>query len=306
MASSSSNRLNTGNKVSSMGNKVFYILLTAVNLGILHIYFGIPFSSIQVSQLPSSENGRLSEGSVIGGHSLDVKLALDNRESLFSEPGQSNFEVIPLDVKYSLPANVDDCKEGSIWCCSKIPIHATSYYGFSDLNDQQKWLQSCRVAASGQQILLPNILKELTHPYDFIDGDTAFQNLHKQIDEFLDASDGFLGRMKSSNTNKRSHTPMSYGTYYEKTPFTKQESMHRVPILASGFMQYSGHSKDFLRGQFLGFKGVSLTQILHHWGKQKHAIPMTERFILVTAFNEVRKIDVSSHFLSYSCHIFTS
>jgi hypothetical protein len=283
MASSSSSRSNTG-KIT-IGNKVFYIFLTAVNLGILHIYFGLPFSTTQESKLPLSENGRLSEGSVIGGHSLDVKLALDNS---LGESGGSNFEGLPLGVTYNLPANVDDCKEGSLWCCSKIPMHVKSYYGFSDLDNQQKWLQSCRLAASGKQVLLPNILKELTHPYDFIDGDTAFQNLHKQVDEFLDATDGFIGRTKASNTftSKISQTPMSYGNYYEKTPYTKEESMHRVPILASGFMQYSGHSKDFLRGHFLGFKGVSLTQILHHWGRQKKDIPMTERFILITAFNE--------------------
>jgi hypothetical protein len=80
--------------------------------------------------------------------------------------------------------------------------------------------------------------------------------------------------------------PMSYGQFYEKTPYTRREHMHRVPIVMSGFMKYSGHSKDFLRGRFIGFEGVGLRDILRLWDKQKAQIGMDERFILVTNLNE--------------------
>jgi hypothetical protein len=192
-----------------------------------------------------------------------------------------------LTMAYSDPDIADDCTEGSIWCCSKIAMISKSYYGFSDPTDSQKWLESCHIAASGQQSLLPNILKELTHPYDFIDGDTAFHILHKQIDEFLDATDGFVGRMNNTKGQRVTKgVPLSYGTFYDKTPYTEMKLMNRAPILMSGFMQYSGHSKDYLRGSFLGFKGVSLSQIMNHWKKQKDHIDMNERFILVAALNE--------------------
>ena len=181
---------------------------------------------------------------------------------------------------------IDDCSPESIWCCSKIPMMKKSLYGFPDLVDSERWLRSCRVAATDKQILLPHVLKEHTSPYDFIDGDTAFTLLHKQVDEFMDVATGFIGRMKPTDKIKMPVVPVSYGHFYERTDFTQQNLLNRVPIIMSAFMSYSGSGKDFLKGKFLGYRGLVLRQILEHWEKQKSQIDMKERFILVTPLNE--------------------
>ena len=181
------------------------------------------------------------------------------------------------------------CKEGDIWCCHQGKMPVASHFGFGVATDTQKWYESCQLAASGQQIFLPRIMKEITHPYDFIDGDVSFQFLHKQVDEFLTVKDGFTGRMKPGSydaSKGAAPAPNSYGQFYGKVQYTKYEHMHRTPILMSGFMRYSGYSKDFLRGRFLGFEGVGLKDILRLWDKQKASIPMDERFMLVTNLNE--------------------
>ena len=181
------------------------------------------------------------------------------------------------------------CKEGDIWCCHQGKMPVASHFGFGVATDTQKWYESCQLAASGQQILLPRIMKEITHPYDFIDGDVSFQFLHKQVDEFLTVKDGFTGRMKPGSydaSKAAAPAPNSYGQFYGKVQYTKYEHMHRTPILMSGFMRYSGYSKDFLRGRFLGFEGVGLKDILRLWDKQKDSISMDERFMLVTNLNE--------------------
>ena len=165
----------------------------------------------------------------------------------------------------------------------------TSHFNFPVAQDAQKWYESCLIAASGRQVLLPRIMQELTHPYDFIDGDTAFQLLHKQVDEFLTIKDGFTGRMKAGSydgSKAAAPAPVSYGQFYEKVQYTKKEHMHRTPILMSGFMKYSRMGKDFLRGHFMGFEGVGMKDVLRLWDQQKAYIDPNERFILVTNLNE--------------------
>ena len=183
-------------------------------------------------------------------------------------------------------AVLDDCSEASIWCCSNLQMPSKSFYGFTDLSDPEKWLKSCRIAASGQQVLLPAILKVLTSPYDFIDGDTAFHSLQKQADEFLDSTTGFLGRMNGTEDIKGPAVPKSYGQFYEQTTHTQQALMNRAPILMTAFLKYTGSSEDFLRGHYLGFRGVGLGLVLDHWERQKASIDKSQRFVLIAALNE--------------------
>lgn len=262
------------NREVSSKSKVFYLLLAALNFGILYFY-GLPRFrgvSYQRKHKKSFVVETSSAQNAVGQTSVRV-------DDKVLESAVTADIVFPLDF-------IDDCSQGSIWCCSQLSMHKKSYFGFPDLDDEMKWLHSCRLAASGRQILLPKILREHTSPYDFIDGDVSFLNLHKQVDEFLDPIEGFVGRMKITGEQRRRAVPVSYGQFYEKTANTLREHMGRVPILMSAFLQYSGVKKDYLRGQERGYKGLSLTQILHHWKKQEAGINSEERFILIGILNE--------------------
>ena len=249
-------------------------LLALLNFGFLYFY-GIP-RSWEADNSHLYDQSMLIEGPLIQKATPHIDTEVNRH---FSGPAVPPDIVFPVDY-------VDDCSEGSIWCCSQLTIHKKSYFGFPNLDDKIKWLHSCRIAASGQQVLLPKILLEHTSPYDFIDGDISFINLHKQIDEFLDPNEGFISRMNTTRERGRGAVPISYGQFYEKAVSTQREHMNRVPILMSAFLQYSGVRRDYLRGQDRGYKGLSLTQILHHWEKQEAAINPEERFILVSILNE--------------------
>ena len=259
--------------VSSFSSAVCF-LLTILNSGILYFY-GFPrFREADHSHL--NDQSTAIKASLIQKSTQRIDTGVNKH---LSGPSATPDTIFPSDY-------VDDCSEGSIWCCSQLQINKKSYFGFPDIDDKRKWLDSCRIAASGQQVLLPKILLEHTSPYDFIDGDISFVNLQKQIDEFLDPNEGFISRMNTTGERGRGAVPISYGQFYEKAGSTQPEHMNRVPILMSAFLQYSGVRKDYLRGQDRGYKGLSLTQILHHWEKQEAAIRPEERFILVSILNE--------------------
>jgi hypothetical protein len=77
------------------------------------------------------------------------------------------------------------CRDGDIWCCHQGKMPTKSHFHFPVATDPQRWYESCKLAEAGPQVLLPRIMREITHPYDFIDGDVSFQFLHKQVDEFM-------------------------------------------------------------------------------------------------------------------------
>ena len=77
------------------------------------------------------------------------------------------------------------CGDGDIWCCHQGKMPTKSHFHFPVATDPQRWYESCKLAEAGPQVLLPRIMREITHPYDFIDGDVSFQLLHKQMDEFM-------------------------------------------------------------------------------------------------------------------------
>ena len=269
------------NKVGGLKSisKIIYFVLFVVSLVALHLYFEGRNETRRKSPAISAKELYRKEKSIYNGPStVDTIKSTHPREVI--QPTES----VPLASAGGDRA--DDCSEGSVWCCSDLQMPSKSFYGFTDLTDREKWLKSCRIAASGQQVLLPNILKVLTSPYDFIDGDTAFHALQKQADEFLDATTGFIGRMNDTEGIKGPPVPKSYGLVYEKTTFTQQSLMNRAPILMTAFLKYTGYRKDFLRGHYLGVAGVGLGLVLDHWEKQKASIDMSQRFVLIAALNE--------------------
>ena len=60
----------------------------------------------------------------------------------------------------------------------------------------------------------------------------------------------------------------------------------RTPVVLGGYGIYVGYHFDFLAGNFQGFRGLSLKDILRFWSLQKSDIDSEQRFILVTALNE--------------------
>lgn len=270
------------NKVGGLKSisKVIYCVLFVISLIALHLYYeGRNKDKLPSKNLSAKELYRREKSIYVGPSIVDAKIiSIDAHEAI--RPVES----VPLTSNSS--DVIDDCSESSIWCCSNLEMPSKSFYGFADLTDREKWLKSCRVAASGEQVLLPNILKVLTSPYDFIDGDTAFHTLQKQADEFLDSETGFLGRMNNNTKAKSPAVPKSYGQHFERTVFTQQSLMNRAPILMTAFLKYSGHRKDFLRGHFLGVSGLGLGLLLSHWERQKASIDMDQRFVLIAALNE--------------------
>jgi hypothetical protein len=263
-----------------LSSRSICFVLTAVNVIILLSY---TFMKHNGDLAPHGPTQHIPDPDVSIFYETQNNLAKNVRQVISNT--EINMAMKPLVRKRS--SATSDCDDDDFWCCPQRKLPAKSHFGFAPADDEQKWYDSCRVAQSGQQVLLSQIMKEITHPYDFLDGDVSFQLLHKQVDEFMGKKDGFRGRMSPDKAKKAlSASPMSYGQFYEKAPFTKQEHLGRVPILMSGFMKYSGYNKDFLRGQFQGFEGIGLKEILKFWDDQKRFIPETERFILITALNE--------------------
>ena len=276
---------------SGLCGALFYLTVTAVNVLVLVHYMHERSSSQPLSQQQPQISSKMEVKPVViqKPKPIVVPAVIDRITTATPDTVTTTTTTIINRKTPPFIPSTAPCKEGDIWCCHQGKMPIVSHFGFDVATDTQKWYESCQLAASGQQMLLPRIMKEITHPYDFIDGDVSFQFLHKQVDEFLTVKDGFTGRMKAGSydaSKAAAPAPNSYGQFYGKVQYTKYEHMHRTPILMSGFMRYSGYSKDFLRGRFLGFEGVGLKDILRLWDKQKASIPMDERFMLVTNLNE--------------------
>lgn len=80
------------------------------------------------------------------------------------------------------------CKD-PIWC--SIPMPSTSLFKFSPPTDETRWVQAQIDAASGRHILLERILRVFPQPFDFLDGDVNFRNMHQKMDLFIDAKNWF-------------------------------------------------------------------------------------------------------------------
>jgi hypothetical protein len=65
-----------------------------------------------------------------------------------------------------------------------------SRFKFPPPSDPIRWRRAQAQAASGEQILLKEIIKVFPNSYDFLDGDRSFRRLHLLIDIFVDAKHG--------------------------------------------------------------------------------------------------------------------
>ena len=128
-----------------------------------------------------------------------------------------------------IPEEVIFCND-STWCSIEPP--ARSLYGFNTpILDMKKWKKSCHKAASGDQVLLREILKVFRHPYNFLDGDVSFKELQRRGDEFLDEEDGFRPLMKDPDKfkipipSKAQSRPKGYAHWFlkDKTKYFTSE-----------------------------------------------------------------------------------
>lgn len=70
------------------------------------------------------------------------------------------------------------------WC--DVPMPTFSYFKFDPPTDPVRWRKAQIQAASGEQVLLQEILKVFPTHLDFIDGDISFRKLHLTMDFFID------------------------------------------------------------------------------------------------------------------------
>jgi hypothetical protein len=141
----------------------------------------------------------------------------------------------------------------------------------------------------------------LHSPFDLLDGDTVFRSLMSYADEFLDPATGFIGYTtvasgadrskvlpafsKKKGSPKRRPLPYSTGLGGDRH-YPNEKYLHRVPILMSGYNQFSGLIKDSFIGEPLGYRSIQLADLLEHWKFQKDYIPQSFRFILISVLNE--------------------
>ena len=145
------------NKVGGLKSisKVIYCVLFVISLIALHLYYeGRDKNKAPAKNLSAKDLYRREKSIYVGPSAVDNKRSIDAHEAI--QPVES----VPLTSNNT--DIIDDCSESSIWCCANLEMPSKSFYGFADLTDREKWLKSCRIAASGQQVLLPNILKVLT------------------------------------------------------------------------------------------------------------------------------------------------
>ena len=159
------------------------------------------------------------------------------------------------------------------WC--EIPIPTKSLFGFTDKIDKLGWQKAQIKAMTGEQVLLPQILKHFPNYLDFLDGDVKFRKYHYMADIFMDKN-------RDLSPLTRDHLIESEPIINEKYKWGRAKVLpkghdfypsNRAAIVKLGYFAFSTkHNALFFGGPELGKAMVSRKMFLDQWYNMKESI----------------------------------
>lgn len=179
-ASSSSNAKNGNNRNSAPP----LTLLLQRNVGVVTLLNFVFFASALFLFLQSSKHYNNNTAPVTMSDTTSTQLMSTVNTIVSSSSSSSsitggNQAGIDYDNMESLPP-CDDPE----WC--SIPMPQVSYFKFDPPTDQKRWRIAQIQAATGEQVLLREVIKAFPTHFDYLDGDITFRRLHYAMDMFVD------------------------------------------------------------------------------------------------------------------------
>ena len=180
-----------------------------------------------------------------------------------------------------------DCTD-PLWC--GIPMPRKSLFGFAPPTDGAKWRQAREEAVKGEHILLREINKVITSPFDFLDGDPFYRRHHFMADVFVD-EENWLAPL--TRTNKQ-HLPKaapgsSTGmegvktSVYQRVPTPYNFSVAgRSPIVQIGYNLLNKNNNAFFTGDRKGVVRISRKLFLQEWSHVRSDIAVKYIVIVLT------------------------
>jgi hypothetical protein len=157
-------------------------------------------------------------------------------------------------------------------------------------NDPKRWDDARRMAASGDPILLKNILPHFPHYFDFLDGDTSMRIYHLLGDYFIDDNHGFEVLSNSHPGYSIGERPKTdvFGNAYHAYSWEMEtalrvipepyniKGMKRAPVIHVGYFAFdrkgSSSSSLLFNGKNIGEASIDREKFMRIWQKDKSRI----------------------------------
>ena len=193
------------------------------------------------------------------------------------------------------------------WC--HIPMPKSSHFRFDrPPANERKWRRACSQAASGEQVLLKQIMKHFPNHQDFLDGDKYFRQWHIPADIFIDHNRN-LSVLSSKELSIEPPTAVRNYSFEVaekyRSPMPRSYDAHavdRATILKLGYFAFSRNldvasnldgSSLYFQGPHIGEAKITRRELARQWASIKNRIDTP--FILIHSANENWGF-VSTHF----------
>jgi hypothetical protein len=198
------------------------------------------------------------------------------------------------------------------WC--SVPIPLQSFFKFDTPIDPQRWKLAQWQAASGEQVLLREVIKVFPSHFDFLDGDITFRKLHSAMDMFVDEQRDLspltaAGRRTASPggaeaNGERRHRRLESTQIITGPKMVNGKLMYpwelegrravpepydfraadRAPVISLGYTAYTRDSQTYFSGNRIGGAFIDRKTFYKHWKKVKDKLEVP--FIAVCSLNE--------------------
>jgi hypothetical protein len=170
------------------------------------------------------------------------------------------------------------------WCGIAMP--RKSLFGFAPPTDVARWQWAKAAAAKGEHILLREVNKAITSPFDLLDGDPYYRRHHFMADMFVDEA-RWLAPIAGNNQNFPNRLPGSSTgmtgvktNVYERVPEPYNFSaVGRAPIVQVGYSVLNKNNNAFFTGDYKGTVKISRKLFLQEWSHVRGDIAV--KYILV-------------------------
>jgi hypothetical protein len=188
---------------------------------------------------------------------------------------------------YSFPSSskgpgVEIACNSSEWC--SIPMPTKSFFRFSPPNDLIRWKKAQAQAASGEHVLLKQVMKHFPQYMDFLDGDIWFRNYHKITDIYYTDKSKELKLLTSKPLPERGDASLFPG-HSVLPPRYDFRAAKRAPVVKIGYFAFSSADKSqAFDGPLLGEAFGGREKFFKQWQEVKHDI--NTPYILMHSSNE--------------------
>jgi len=165
------------------------------------------------------------------------------------------------------PKDLDECTNLE-WCSVEAPTK--SLFRFATPIDPVRWKEAQIKAASGEQVLLAEIMKHFPTYLDFLDGDTKFRKIHHLADFYVDRNRDLSPLLATEPMKwkaKRAKEPYKWGNA-KVLPRDHDFYPHkRAPIFKLGYYAFQSGNSLWFGGPEMGKALVSRADFSAHWQK---------------------------------------